>query len=80
MEQEGHKITVEWYDKDGNTKYFKRRKIFGTWWDFGYEFYWDYFDSSKGIFHRLRRDGYTFDVLPFKDRSIVSIRPRKKLK
>jgi hypothetical protein len=80
FEREGHKITVEWVDKNGKKKYYKRRKLFNKWWwEFGYEFYWGLFDIAHPWYARIRTEGYTFDVTPFKDRSIPSVRPRSKL-
>jgi hypothetical protein len=80
FEKEGHKITVEWIDKNGKKKYYKRRKLLDKWWwEFGYEFYCDLFDITHPWYARLRAEGYTFDVTPFKDRSIPSVRPRSKL-
>jgi hypothetical protein len=80
FEKEGHKITVEWTGPDGKSRYFKRHKHFGIYWEYGYEFHYDYFDPTHPWYNRLREEGYTFDVTPFKDRSIPSFRPRTKYK
>jgi hypothetical protein len=80
FEKDGNRITVVWIGSDGKTRYFKRRDLFGKWcWEFGHEFYYDYFDPSHKWYHKLRAEGYTFNVTPFKDRSIPSVRPRAKL-
>jgi hypothetical protein len=78
----GKEQTVVWYSKiDSKKRYFKRREIplLGGYWDYGYEIPFDYFDRTTPVYKRLRKEGYTFDVAPFKDRSIPSIRPRFKL-
>jgi len=69
--------TAIWYNKiDGKKRYFKRRKVFGVTFEYGYEFYHFAFDNTHPWYSRLRSEGYTFDVTPFKDRSIPSIRIR----
>lgn len=77
MEKNQNEITVTWHNKQGKKRYFKRRKILGVYWDYGYEFYWDLFDIDHPWYKRIRSEGYVFNVTPFKDRSIPSIRPRK---
>jgi len=77
---EGDELTAVWFSKiDGKRRYFKRRRIFGVLIDFGYEFHFPFFDEKHPWYVRVRNEGYTFDVAPFKDRSIPSIRPRFKL-
>jgi hypothetical protein len=80
MEKDGHRITVLWTSTNGKKYYFKRRKLINTWWDYGYEFHYELFDPTHPWYVKVRQQGYTFDVTPFKDRSIPSIRPRTKLK
>jgi hypothetical protein len=70
--------TAIWIGKDGKKRYFKRRKVFGLAFDYGYEFHFDYFNPNHIWYNRVRKEGYTFDVSPFKDRSIPSFRPRFK--
>jgi hypothetical protein len=70
--------TYIWYDKNRKRKYKKRRRVFGTIIEYGYEFYPDLFNFEHPWYSRLRSDGYTFDVTPFKDRSIPSFRIRRK--
>jgi hypothetical protein len=97
LERDGKRVTVEWADAKGKTKYFKTRKICNeiwigfegskyfkrrkiadeTWLTFGYEFYIYLFDSSHPWFDRVREEGYTFNVTPFKNRSIPSFRIKK---
>ena len=48
----------------------------GRLFEFGYEFPFDLFDNDHPWFKRVRKEGYTFDVTPFKDRSMPSFRPR----
>jgi len=67
-----------WYGKNGKKFYKKRQKIFGVLLEYGYEFYPEYFDEDHQWYRRVRNHGYTFNVAPFKDRSIPSIRPRFK--
>jgi len=78
---EGHEITAVWENKfSGKRYYFKRRKVFGTWWEYGWELHLPVFQLDSLHYFRLRGRGYTYDVWPFKDRSIPSVRPRRRLK
>jgi hypothetical protein len=69
-------VTVIWYGKDRRKRYHRRKKILGVLLEFGYEFPLDLFNKDHAWFKRVREQGYTFDVTPFKDRSMPSFRPR----
>jgi hypothetical protein len=69
-------MTVYWLSKNGTQHYHKRRLFLGKLIEFGYEFPFDLFDDNHPWFKRVRNEGYTFDVTPFKDRSMPSFRPR----
>jgi hypothetical protein len=70
-------VCVIWLGKDGVKRYHKRIKFLGRLLEYGYEFPLDLFDENHPWFTRVRKEGYTFDVTPFKDRSMPSLRPRK---
>jgi len=70
--------TVIWYDKTQNKKYHRRKIIFGVLLEYGYEFPLDLFAADHPWYNRVRDEGYTFDVTPFKDRSMPSLRPRRR--
>tara|TARA_R110000772_G_scaffold125384_1_gene232058 strand:+ start:4174 stop:4794 length:621 start_codon:yes stop_codon:yes gene_type:complete len=69
-------ITVIWNNKKGKQLRHRRKLIFGVLLEYGYEFPYDLFDDAHPWFNRVRNEGYTFDVTPFKDRSMPSLRPR----
>jgi hypothetical protein len=69
-------ITVIWNNKKGKQLRHRRKLIFGFLLEYGYEFPYDLFDDAHPWFKRVRNEGYTFDVTPFKDRSMPSLRPR----
>jgi len=46
--------------------------------EYGYEFPLDLFAADHPWYNRVRDEGYTFDVTPFKDRSMPSLRPRRR--
>jgi hypothetical protein len=69
--------SIIWVGKDNKKRYFRRRIFFGVLFEFGYEFPFDLFDENHRWYKRVRVEGYTFDVTPFKDRSIPSFRPRR---
>ena len=75
-DQTSGEFTYIWYDKSRRKKYKKGRIIFGRLIEYGYEFYPEYFDRDHAWFQKVRKQGYTFNVAPFKNRSIPSLRLR----
>jgi hypothetical protein len=70
--------TYIWVGPDGKQQFKKRRLVFGKLVEYGYEFYPWAFDIEHPWYAKVRSLGYTFDVTPFKNRSIPSFRLRRK--